>query len=421
MNLKNHLLRTLVLAASTVAITVGAFGSAGATSATPLAANEAQLAVTAVNPPTTPRSPAATPGPGSATLYWSMPASSGGATIDRYAAQLWTGTAWQTKAFPTATSFKVTGLHNGTKYSFRVRAHNAAGWGPASTTVHAVPRTKPSAPRSPKATAANASVKLTWLKPSSNGGSVIKWYVAQKSTDSKNWIRVGSTANTSLTATKLTNGTKYYFRVRAHNAAGNGRATTPVIATPHTTAPSAPPSVVATPGKSSVTLSWKQPSKNGGSAILDYTIELSYDGNKWFDQAQTSALNLPIGNMVPGTTYYLRVRARNAVGWSAPSAEVTAVPYTVPSSPTSCTAAKFGQQSISFGWAPPASDGYNPIANYFIQVREHSSNTLVAFKIAAANATSDYATGLDLAYSYDVQVSAVNAAGESSYCEVYVP
>jgi hypothetical protein len=125
--------------------------------------------------------------------------------------------------------------------------------------------------------------------------------------------------------------------------------------------------------------------------------------------------------MVPGTTYHLRVRARNAVGWSAPSAEVTAIPYTVPSSPTSCTAAKFGQQSIDFGWAPPASDGYNPIANYLIQVREDSSDKLVAFKIAAANTTSNFATGLDLAYSYNVRVSAVNAAGEGSYCEVFVP
>src|SRR4051812_11733030 len=101
MNIKNHFLRPPVLAASTLAITGGAFSSAGATPAAPVAVNEAQLAVTAVNAPTAPRSPAATPGPASATLYWSIPASSGGATIDKYAVQLWTGTAWQTKSLPT--------------------------------------------------------------------------------------------------------------------------------------------------------------------------------------------------------------------------------------------------------------------------------------------------------------------------------
>jgi hypothetical protein len=37
-------------------------------------------------------------------------------------------------------------LVNGATYVFRIRAHNEAGWGPASVTVSAVPRTVPSAP-----------------------------------------------------------------------------------------------------------------------------------------------------------------------------------------------------------------------------------------------------------------------------------
>jgi hypothetical protein len=35
--------------------------------------------------------------------------------------------------------YQVTNPTNGTKYSFRILAHNAAGWGPASTVTSAVP------------------------------------------------------------------------------------------------------------------------------------------------------------------------------------------------------------------------------------------------------------------------------------------
>ena len=95
--------------------------------------------------PSAPRSPAASPGNSNVTVTWSTPSSNGGAAIDTYAVQHWNGTGWVTIAYPSGFTYTSTGLTNGHAYQYRVLAHNAAGWGPASPTVSATPRTVPSA------------------------------------------------------------------------------------------------------------------------------------------------------------------------------------------------------------------------------------------------------------------------------------
>ena len=85
--------------------------------------------------------------------------------------------------------------------------------------------TMPSAPRSLVATpgASSGQVKLTWLAPLSNGGAAITDYIVQRSTNATTgWTTLsdGVRATTGHTATGLTNGTRYYFRVLAKSAAG---------------------------------------------------------------------------------------------------------------------------------------------------------------------------------------------------------
>jgi hypothetical protein len=439
MNLNNRLLGTVVAAAALTNLALAVGGGAAhadsgvrlpavaAATALPFATHPTTAAVTdggsivAAKPPTAPRSPAAIPGNTTVTLYWSKPASNGGAAINKYAVQrARAGGAWKTIAFPTIRSYTAKGLVNGVRYYFRVRAHNAAGWGPYGTAVNAVPRKVPTAPRSPAAAPSNARVKLTWLKPLSNGGVVIDHYAVKRyDTATKQWKIIAKPTGTSYTAKGLTNGTKYSFRILAHNAAGYGPASTTVSATPHITAPGVPRSVLATPGDSIVQMSWQAPSTDGGSVVDTYQIELSYDKQAWYVQAATSSLGKQIGPVVPGTTYYFRVRAHNDAGWGLPSAPVTAVPFTVPTAPQSCKASKFGQQSIWAEWSPPASDGYSPIVKYFITA--WSGGSFKAAQKVAADVNAFYVTGLDLANSYDVRVSALNQAGEGTWCEVHVP
>jgi uncharacterized repeat protein (TIGR02543 family) len=166
--------------------------------------------------PSAPQSFVATPGNGQVILTWSAPSSNGGSSITRYEVSSNGGSSWVTASSNTSHTF--TSLSNGTSYSFRVRAVNAAGAGTAASTT-ATPRTTPSAPQGLTATPGNGQVALTWSAPLSNGGSPITSYQVSRDGGST-WVT--PTSNTSHTFTGLINGQSYTFNVRAINAAGNG-------------------------------------------------------------------------------------------------------------------------------------------------------------------------------------------------------
>ncbi len=86
-----------------------------------------------------PRSLAAKARNRSVKLTWQAPASNGGAPVGRYIVQQKKGSRWATVAKPVSRVVRVTGLRNGTRYSFRVLAVNAAGQSVWSRTASAVP------------------------------------------------------------------------------------------------------------------------------------------------------------------------------------------------------------------------------------------------------------------------------------------
>jgi hypothetical protein len=76
---------------------------------------------------------------------------------------------------------------------------------------------------------------LTWIAPARNGGARISDYVIKRSTSRRGpWRTVPDRVSTArrFTVTGLTNGTRYFFRVAARNAAGRGAASVTVSTTP---------------------------------------------------------------------------------------------------------------------------------------------------------------------------------------------
>jgi large repetitive protein len=414
----------LAAVAATVALGVGPAGGAdagagvapaAAPTVAPVApdrspASSAGHLTVAVTRPTRPRSPTAKPGNTRARLTWLAPSSTGGTTINKYAVQRSkTGTGqWKTVGYPKRTSFTATDLQNGVRYSFRIRAHNAAGWGPYSTVVKAVPRTVPTAPRSPVATPTNATVKLTWQRPSSNGGSTIDKYRVQRAPSSSGpWTDIAAAATLSYTNTGLTNGTRYYFRTRAHNAAGWGSYSVVVSAVPRTV-PTAPmyPHTVASDGK--VLVTWSAPSSDGGAMVNKYAVQRTTSpAGPWAPIASPTSRDYWATGLSNGTTYYFRVLAHNAAGWSTPSYVVADVPLTVPTAPQSLTWSP-SYTTVKVTWLAPASDGGAVIDTYEV---ERSLDQLNWQNVGNTLATSTNVDALKGGTTYYFRVRAHNAAG----------
>src|SRR3989475_506908 len=95
------------------------------------------------------------------------------------------------------------------------------------------PSTIPSAPQNLQAAAGNAQVSLSWIAPSSNGGSAITNYKIYRSTSSGTETLLTTVGNVlSYTDTGLTNGQVYYYKVTALNSAGESPQSNEASATP---------------------------------------------------------------------------------------------------------------------------------------------------------------------------------------------
>ena len=68
----------------------------------------------------------------------------------------------------------------------------------------------------------------------------------------------------------------------------------------------------------SVTIAWYPSEKNGGSAILDYTVEIKQDGKKWKEVAVSKETEAKITKLVANVGYQFRIYARNEIGTSLP-------------------------------------------------------------------------------------------------------
>jgi titin len=268
-----------------------------------------------------------------ATVSWAAP-DDGGTPITGYSVMYSTnGVAWLTASTsvpPTATSYTVTNLTNGSGYYFKVSAQNLAGAGAFSLAVGAfTPYTF--ADRSPAVTAtpAKQAAVVKWSAPAANGSAITGYQIDYRRSDRPAWVtylRNTRSAATTRTVTGLVAGKGYVFRVRAINAAGVGPVSVtskPVV--PYTV-PSAPTRLAAWAGRHAVGLGWVAPS-SGGRRITGYQILYSLNhGATWKLYGSTKPTTQATARgLVTGRTYWFRVRAVSAAGIGTLSASSTGV------------------------------------------------------------------------------------------------
>jgi len=220
-----------------------------------------------------------------------------------------------------------------------VHAQNAYGDG-ASATVPAAPQGPGSVPGPPtglKTSYGGGFIALSWSRPTSTGGSPITGYhVYLGYSSSLVGARVFATSGTSVRDTDVENGSRYYIKVTALNATGEGPPTpvTSVIPVPPDVprpGPSRPTGLTAQAPHGAVILSWSPP-KGGLQAGDGYLIYIgSSSGHEGAKPSVPyliqNATSYTIAPLTDGTRYYFQVAlldGNNRV--SARSAEVSAVP-----------------------------------------------------------------------------------------------
>jgi predicted phage tail protein len=288
--------------------------------------------------PVAPTGVSATRGDASATLNWTAPTSNGGRQITDYRITPYIGPVAQTpvRNGSTATTANLTGLSNGTTYTFTVAAVNSIGTGPDSTASNAVTpaaATAPGAPTGVDGRRGDGSVVLDWDAPADTGGSAITGYrITPYIGSTAQPSRVTDSPATEANVTGLTNGTIYSFRVAAINAIGTGpdSAASNEVTPRADTVPDVPTSVTGTARDAAVRLTWSAPSDDGGRPVTSYRIR-PYIGSTPQPVVNTgsAATSATVTGLANGTAYTFVVAATNAVGTgadSAPSSSVTPEP-----------------------------------------------------------------------------------------------
>ena len=276
------------------------------------------IPVSTTTVPGAPTSVSALAGNTQATVSFTAPANDGGSPITGYTT---TSSPGGFTATGSSSPLIVTGLANGTAYTFTVVATNSIGnSAPSSASSAVTPSpTVPGAPTSVSALAGNTQATVSFTAPVNNGGTPITGYTVTSSPGS--FTATG--ASSPLTVTGLTNGTSYTFTVVATNIVGNSTPSSASSAvTPSPTVPGAPTSVSAVADVGQATVSFTAPASDGGSPITGYTVT-STPGS--FTATGSSSPITVTGLLTNGTSYTFRVVATNSVGNSAQSSASSAV------------------------------------------------------------------------------------------------
>ncbi|QJD53260.1 minor tail protein [Microbacterium phage Tempo] len=293
-----------------------------------------------------------------------------------------------------ATTATVTGLPPGTTHYWRVYARNVVGYGPASGSRQATTL----ATGAPTLAITRTDTTSTATLSRSSETSGFSNYTLQRRTIGSTFVSSTDSATSPIVSTGLSATTRYEWRASA--VYGSYRSPwTAWISTP--AVPSTPVASEVTP--TSMRLSWTRPTDNGGSAITQMVLRRSTESDF------ASFTDIPLGatatstvatDLTPGTTYYWRVFARNAVGYSLPSSSLTqsTLPGSAPG--LTVTAAVSGTSSSAVITPPGGASGYT---KFTLQRRRVATSTVTTLESTTSPISS---TGLNPGTRYEYRASA---------------
>ena len=294
-------------------------------------------------------------------------------------------------------------------------------------------------------TPASNSITVAWSAPGIVGASDITAYdvryIRSDAADKSDgewtltedvWTATGG-GDLEYTMSGLTGNVQYDVRVRAVNAEGDGPWSAVGTATPPIDR--APTIDSVTPGDRSIIVGWTAPTSATLGTITSYDLRYirsdasnKADDNRtvvsaiWTSGPLAYTLNPTAMPLVNGVSYDVQVRAVVGPDQHPWSGVRSAKPHTTPGIPTIDTATG-GDGAFAVEWNRPLSDGGDEITSYDLRhIKTSEDETVEANWTVEVGVWSsgdsglEYdVAGLETGTQYDVQVRAVNAAGEGAW------
>ena len=305
------------------------------------------------------------------------------------------------------TAFTDTGLLDGTQYYYRVLAFNTGGFSTYSNEQSAI--TTLNSPTALTATTVSSSqINLTWTD---NSASESGYKIEQSPVDNLHYTEIATVGPnvTSYSATGLTEGTKYYYRVRAYNANTISGYSSEKNATTLWNIPVAPSELrITTLQPNTIIIAWTDNSGNEAG----FKIQRKQGATGAYGDLTTTGANATqYGDttVTDGTSYYYRVCATNSAGDSAYSNEISGI--TPLSMPTSLSATAVSSSQINLTWV----DNSSSESGYTIEHSPVDNLHYTEVGTVWANVTSYSDTGLSEGTKYYYRVRAYNSITISGY------
>ncbi len=276
------------------------------------------------------------------------------------------------------TSTNFTGLSANTGYKFQVRAKNAKGTSPYSTEQTVT--TAPKAPTGISATAATNAATVKWNKVTGATGYILKF--------NNRDYNIGANA-TSYTVSGLNPKTTYSYKMCCKNADGTGAYGTSQSVTTKGALPGVPTGIQKKSTDNSITVSWNPVANATG-----------YDFKLLGREYSMTATSKTMTGLSSNNRYPFQVRAKNAEGTSAYSAEQTVT--TASKAPTGMSA-KSTADTVTVSWYQVTG-----ATGYVLNINNKD------YHIGAA-ATTYTVSGLTPKTTYSYKMCCKNADGTGAY------
>ena len=364
-------------------------------------------------------------------LAWNPPKDDGGLPIECYVVEKYdvdTG-IWSEVGISQTCTIKCDTLEEGKQYEFRVKAVNAEGESKYLQTLKPItakdPFTVPLPPSAPEVVDwSEKHMDLEWKEPLDDGGSAIFAYTIEKrSKTTMEWmvcVRQES-IRCKTTATMLTEGEEYQFRVYAENKAGLSEPSQPSRWKEARTRYK-PPKIERKQFKD-MTVTAGEMVKLEANIIGEPPADVI-----WYHYEEvletTTSKSLVINNVPYNTKAIMRsckqsdageytVLAKNSQGKDTATIMLTVLDK--PDPPEDLQANDVHASGCTLKWKRPKFDGGSPIEYYQVEKFDVEAGTWMA--CGRSTTTTLEVKGLIHMKAYKFRVTAINEQGESYPCE----